>query len=246
MTTQKNTAPARGIGARALMKPKAKKPRSVGRPRGSGAGFTARIELCVTPEQRDTYEHLGDREWLRQTLTTLKEKGREPVREAVSRPVSDLSSLTQIVNPPIEMASPSAFGERFTLPTLPFFPTRVDCGFPSPAADYAAEELDLNARLVPRPAATFLVQATGLSMVDAGIDPGDFLIVDRSLEPRHNDIVLLWIDNEYTVKRLKRQASGEVSFHPENEGGNFPVLVPNEYQDCQIYGVVRSIIKELR
>ena len=72
----------------------------------------------------------------------------------------------------------------------PIFLDSVSAGFPSPATDYMENKLDLNEYLIKHPAATFIVKAKGPSMSDAGILSGDLLIVDRSIDPKSNDIVI--------------------------------------------------------
>ena len=81
-------------------------------------------------------------------------------------------------------------------------PTVIQAGFPSPADDFKEDEIDLNDILITNKKATFLVKVSGDSMIDIGIYPGDKLLVDRSLKPRHNSIVIACIENEFTVKRL--------------------------------------------
>ncbi len=71
---------------------------------------------------------------------------------------------------------------------LPLYSSKVQAGFPSPGDDHIEMHLDLNEYLVQHPAATFLVRATGDSMEGAGIYEGDILVVDRSLEPRHDPL----------------------------------------------------------
>ena len=73
--------------------------------------------------------------------------------------------------------------------TMPLFLDSVSAGFPSPATDYLENKLDLNEHLVKHPAATFIVKASGPSMVEAGISSGDLLIVDRSVTPKNDNIV---------------------------------------------------------
>ncbi|MEW6520824.1 MAG: translesion error-prone DNA polymerase V autoproteolytic subunit [Thermodesulfobacteriota bacterium] len=84
----------------------------------------------------------------------------------------------------------------------PLFSSGVSAGFPSPADDYIDRELDLNEYLITNPAATFFVRVAGDSMVGAGINHDDILIVDRSLEPVSGKIVIAIVDGELTVKRL--------------------------------------------
>ena len=86
----------------------------------------------------------------------------------------------------------------------------VVAGFPSPAEQYLEPPLDLNALLVKRPAATYFVRVEGDSMIDAGINPGDLLVVDRSLTPVDGDIIIASVDGEFTVKRLRVEGNGEL------------------------------------
>ncbi|SRU82399.1 S24 family peptidase [Shigella sonnei] len=72
----------------------------------------------------------------------------------------------------------------------PLFADRCQAGFPSPATDYAEQELDLNSYCISRPAATFFLRASGESMNQAGVQNGDLLVVDRAEKPQHGDIVI--------------------------------------------------------
>lgn len=82
---------------------------------------------------------------------------------------------------------------------------RIPAGFPSPAEDYIEGEIDLNEQLIQHPHSTFLMKVSGDSMIGAGIMPGSTLVVDRSLEPRHGNVVIAVIDGQLTVKRLFNQ-----------------------------------------
>lgn len=82
------------------------------------------------------------------------------------------------------------------LTLLPLATDAVRAGFPSPTDDYIEAELDLVSHLVQHPSATFYVRATGDSMVQHGIHDGDLLIVDRSLEPRDGDILIMALDGD--------------------------------------------------
>lgn len=81
----------------------------------------------------------------------------------------------------------------------------VQCGFPSPAEDHQQKRLDLNELLIQQPEATFFMRVRGASMQDAGIEDGDFVIVDRSIKPKHGHIVLAVIDGEFTIKRFYKK-----------------------------------------
>lgn len=123
--------------------------------------------------------------------------------------------------------------------TLPLIEGKVPAGFPSPADDYLEEGIDLNEHLVSNPSATFMVRVSGESMRDAGIHPGDVLIVDRSVEASDGKIVIAIIDGQLTVKRLRKQ-QGQLLLQPENQ--DFPTLSISEEQDFMIWGVVTYII----
>lgn len=118
----------------------------------------------------------------------------------------------------------------------PVLGTRATCGFPSPAEDFLGDELDLNLRCIRNPVATYFVEAdTGTSMVDFGIYPGDTLVVDRSIEARHGDIVMVLWEGGYMVKQL-RIRSQRVELHSGNPE-NPPIVVPPE-TELLVWGVV--------
>lgn len=86
---------------------------------------------------------------------------------------------------------------------LPLFDSKISAGFPSPADDYIENKLDLNEHLIKHPAATYFVRVSGDSMIEAGIYSGDILIVDKSLIPKNNSVIIAILDGEFTVKRIK-------------------------------------------
>ncbi|MFB0552557.1 MAG: LexA family protein [Phycisphaerae bacterium] len=122
------------------------------------------------------------------------------------------------------------------------FEAVVPAGFPSPAADYEEDKLDLNRYLIKNPAATFFVRVTGDSMMGAGIHSGDLLVVDRSLEPKDKSVVIAVIDGELTVKRI-RIGNKRITLEPENE--NYSVQQISEDTGFEVWGVVTSVIHAL-
>lgn len=126
---------------------------------------------------------------------------------------------------------------------LPLQNCSVPAGFPSPAEDYVEHKLDLNSYLVTHPAATFFVRASGNSMTGANIHDGDLLIVDRSLEAAHDDIVIAVVHGEITVKRL-HYLRGEVALIPEND--SYKKIFINEHSELHIWGVVTNVIHCVR
>jgi DNA polymerase V len=120
--------------------------------------------------------------------------------------------------------------------------TGISAGFPSPADDFKEFKISLDKTLVKNREATFYAKVSGQSMVGAGIDDGDLLVVDKSLEPQHNSIAVCFIDGEFTVKRLK--VSGEdVYLQPENPAYD-PIKI-TEGNDFLVWGIVTHIIKKL-
>lgn len=122
------------------------------------------------------------------------------------------------------------------------YATRVAAGMPSPAEDYTEGLLDLNEHLMKNPEVTFFVRVSGDSMIDAGIHPGDLLIVDRSLRPGNGKVVIAVINGELTVKRLFKEKN-KLYLMPENP--HYPAIEIKEEMDFMIWGVVTNVIHEL-
>ena len=90
--------------------------------------------------------------------------------------------------------------------------------------------------------ATFFAKVNGQSMIGAGLDDNDLLVIDRSLEPENNKIAVCFLDGEFTVKRLKVK-NDEVWLQPENP--NYPIIKITEENDFVIWGIVTSVIKKV-
>lgn len=122
---------------------------------------------------------------------------------------------------------------------MPLYSSTVSAGFPSPADDYLELSLDLNQHLIKHPSATFYVRVKGDSMVDAGIYDGDLLIVDKSLEPKNDSIVVCVVNGEFTVKKLKKTGE-KLYLIPQNPRYN-PTQISEE-MEFQVWGVVTYTI----
>jgi len=118
----------------------------------------------------------------------------------------------------------------------------VPAGFPSPAQDYIEATLDLNEFLISHPNATFFIKVEGYSMINAGIQPDDILIVDRSLEAINNKIVIAIVDGELTVKRLSI-IDDIYWLVPENS--SYSAIRIDENIDFVIWGIVTYVIHKL-
>lgn len=126
--------------------------------------------------------------------------------------------------------------------TLPLFESHIPAGFPSPADDSMELKLDLNKHLIKHPSTTFYARVKGHSMQNAGVNDSDILIVDRTIEPRENDIVVCILDGEFTVKRVHREE--DVIFLQAAHEDYQPIQV-KESDRLEIWGVVTYVIHKL-
>lgn len=115
----------------------------------------------------------------------------------------------------------------------------ISAGFPSPAEDYVDQILDLNEYMIKNLSTTFLIRVSGDSMINAGIYNGDILVVDRSLEPANNKIIIGVIDGEFLVKRIIKK-SGKLFLQAEND--MFKPIEINSDSDFKVWGVVTFAI----
>jgi repressor LexA len=115
----------------------------------------------------------------------------------------------------------------------------VEAGFPSPADDELFETMNLEGYLIRKPEATYLLRVRGDSMVDAGILPGDLVLVERGAEPHDGEIVIAQIDGEWTLKYFRREGN-KVYLQPAN--GRFQPFYPKE--ELTIAAVVKAVIRK--
>lgn len=125
---------------------------------------------------------------------------------------------------------------------LPFVESGISAGFPSPADDFLDVSIDLNKALIQNPSATFYGRVKGDSMIDAGLNDGDLLIIDKSLEPSDGKIAVCFIDGEFTVKRIKIE-SEMIWLMAENKK-YAPIKVTPD-NDFIIWGIVTTVIKKV-
>ena len=123
-----------------------------------------------------------------------------------------------------------------------FVDSGISAGFPSPADDFKEERLSLDEELIKNKEATFFARVSGQSMIDAGLDNNDLLVIDRSLKPEHNKIAVCFLDGDFTVKRLKVTKDG-VWLQPENT--NYKPIKVTEDNEFVIWGIVIHVIKKV-
>ncbi len=129
----------------------------------------------------------------------------------------------------------------------------IRAGFPSPAQDYMRMAIDLNKELVTHPASTFYGRVVGDSMVDAGVEDGDILVIDKSLEPEEGDMAVCFLDGDFTLKHISfkdpscpsgRRETRSLWLVPANS--SFRPIKVTEDSSFRIWGVVTYVIKKIR
>ena len=122
----------------------------------------------------------------------------------------------------------------------PVISTGISAGFPSPALDFIDLTIDLNKHLIKHASATFFGRVKGHSMKDASISDGDLLIIDKSLDPKNDQIAVCYIDGDFTIKRIKMEKDC-CWLIPANKNYH-PIKITAE-NDFQIWGIVTHVIK---
>ena len=123
-----------------------------------------------------------------------------------------------------------------TVMSLPYVSEGIKAGFPSPAQDYLDIAIDLNKELIRNPASTFFGRVSGDSMRDEGLEDGDILVVDKSLEPRNGDTAVCFIDGDFTLKYIRMA--------PANPA--YPSIQITEENNFMIWGIVTYSIRHHR
>ncbi len=118
----------------------------------------------------------------------------------------------------------------------------IHAGFPSPASDFMTGCIDLNRELVKHPAATFYGRVVGNSMIDAGVEEGDILVIDKSIEPREGDMAVCFVDGEFTLKYISYR-NGELWLQPANP--KYSAIKVDEGMNFMVWGIVTYFIKKV-
>ena len=130
--------------------------------------------------------------------------------------------------------------EMETALELPLVSEGISAGFPSPALDFTIVSIDLNKQLVKHPASTFYGRVKGQSMKDEGIDDGDLLVIDKSIEVLDGKVAVCYLDGEFTIKKIKLHKN-VCWLMPANE--NYKPIQISPENDFLIWGIVTHVIK---
>lgn len=175
--------------------------------------------------------------WMDDDATALPDPAARP-----GAVITNLGGMIELLGPEsARSAVLAAFGPGAAL-AMPQVEHSTPAGFPSPAADFETNRVDLVEQMGLNQPTTFLARVRGLSMIGKGIDDGDLLVINKAIEAKHGHIVVAVIDNELTCKTLY-QRGGEVKLQAANP--DFPDIVPKEGQTLTIWGVVTSVIKQM-
>ena len=126
---------------------------------------------------------------------------------------------------------------------IPFYIHKVGAGFPSPAENYIEEYLDIGKYLVNNIESTFFVRISGDSMINVGIYNNDIMVVDKSLTPKNQSIVVASINGELVVKKFLKDKQGKCYLKSENE--NYPKIILDSKIETTIWGVATYVIHNL-
>jgi DNA polymerase V len=175
--------------------------------------------------------------WMDDEAAALPASAAAPTPAAIN-----LGGMLELLGPesaPAAVLQAFGPGAAFAMPQVEH---STPAGFPSPAADFETNRVDLVEQMGLNQPSTFLARVRGLSMIGKGIDDGDLLVINKAIEPRHGHIVVAVIDNELTCKTLYKQGA-EVRLEAANP--DFPNIVLKEGQSLTIWGVVTSVIKQM-
>ena len=118
----------------------------------------------------------------------------------------------------------------------------VSAGFPSPADDFKEIRISLDKELVKNSESTFYARVSGDSMIEAGLDDGDLLVIDRSLDPESGKIAVCLVDGEFTVKRIMKEKN-KLYLVPENK--KYKTVELSEENELIVWGIVEYVIKKV-
>ena len=128
--------------------------------------------------------------------------------------------------------------------SLQYADAGIRAGFPSPAQDYISESIDLNRDLIRHPASTFYGRVVGDSMIEEGIEEGDILVIDKSIEPEDDDLAVCCLDGEFTLKRINITRDNHIYLMPSNRRYKPIEVTPDN--EFIVWGIVTYTIKAKR
>ena len=163
-------------------------------------------------------------------------------KSPIFAPANQLSHGKEISHP--TMSSIKILNAEFKQQLDLQYASAIKAGFPSPADDYRHDSLDFNRDLIAHPESTFYGRVEGDSMMEASICDGDIAVIDRSIQPRDGDVIVAFLNNEFTIKYLDltHRREGYIELRPANR--NFKPIRIDEDDNFEVWGVVVWTIKK--
>jgi repressor LexA len=154
-----------------------------------------------------------------------------------------INSVTKLVAKMIEAGMISKDSQGKLIPEKLYGGTRmlgyIAAGFPSPAEEELVDIITIDEFLISNKEATYMLTVSGDSMIDAGIHPGDTVLVERGRDPKEGDIVIAEVDGQWTMKYLQKE-NGKIILMPANK--KYKPIIPD--QELNITAVVISVIRK--
>ena len=154
-----------------------------------------------------------------------------------------INSVTKLVHKLIESGIISKDKNGKLIPEKLFGGTKIlgsiAAGFPSPAEEELIDTITIDEFLISKKEATYMLNVSGDSMIDAGIRSGDIVLVERGKEPKEGDIVIAEVDSQWTMKYLQKK-DGKMVLVPANK--KYKTIIPTE--ELKITAVVISVIRK--
>ena len=200
--------------------------------------------MSITAHQRTVLNYIGEFQNKRgysPSLADLAIAFGVRSKNSIAKVVNTLVAEKQIEKDPkgrIKILSLPQSDSTFLPMTLPLFGP-IAAGFAAPVEEHAEEQITLENYLVKDRSSTFLLRVKGDSMIGAGIHEGDLVVVDRSKQPKPNDIVVGILDGEFTLKRLKK---GQGKFYLQAENPEYPDLFALD--ELKVAGVVTGTVRK--
>jgi SOS regulatory protein LexA len=202
------------------------------------------LPMSLTPHQRTVLNYISEFQNKRgysPSLADLAVAFGVRSKNSVAKVVNTLVAEKQIEKDPKGRIKIIAMpNEESTMPiTLSLFGP-IAAGFAAPVEEHAEEQITIESYLVKDRSSTFLLRVKGDSMTGAGIHEGDLVVVDRSKQPKPNDIVVGVLDGEFTLKRLKKDKG---KYYLQAENPDYPDL--HALTELKVAGVVVGMMRKM-
>lgn len=201
----------------------------IGRPPKDDA-FHGRVQARVSEEAAAVCRELGGASFVRELVEQAADFYKKLEREERHDPAVKQSIFQRVAADAVK---------------VPYTEASVSCGYPDQAFSSDGEPFSFSEYLRCNDHDTYVIEARGDSMVDAGVYEGDMLVIDRAVRPRSGDIVLAMLNGDMTLKRIRFDRRGRPELHPENAIADYPVIKPEASDDFSVQGVLTGVVRRV-